>query len=134
MEGTGLGAVVVHKIAAGKEGTLAAVDLGYEEEVHMAAAEVEGMLVVEGMDCVKDPRMVAVVVADSPGCIGFGVGILPVAAVMEVADLVHTLPAHIHDGVGQTHRSPAGVGNLVGSPEEGTGSAEAADILLSKRK
>lgn len=138
VESTGLVAVVVHKMAAGKEGTLAAVDLGYGEEAHMAAAEVEGMLVVGGMDCVRRLRTVAVVVVDIPGCIGFGMGILPAAAVMEVGDLVHTLPvahqglpAHIHGVVGEGH-SPAGMGNLVvGSPEKDTGSAEAADILLS---
>lgn len=135
VEGTGLGAVVVHKMAAGEEGNLAAVDLGYGEEVHTAA--VEG-----GTDCVKELRMVAVVVVDSPGCIGSGVGILPAAGMMEVADLVHTLPvahqglpAHIPGAMGEGHRSPAGVGNLVmGSPEEDTGLAEAAGILLSKGK
>lgn len=142
VEGTCLGAVVVHKRVAGNEGTLAAEDLGYEEEVHMAAEEVEGMLVVGGMDCLKELRMVAVVVVDSPGCIGFGMGILPAAAMIEVGDLVHILPvahqglpAHIHGAVGEGHRSPAGVGNLVVcSPEEDTGSAEAVDMLLSNRK
>ena len=49
---TDLGAVVLHKMIDGKEDTLVAVNLGYAEEVHMAAAE-EGMLVVGGMDCGK---------------------------------------------------------------------------------
>ena len=129
-----LEAVVLRKVAVGVGGSLAAVDLGYGEEVHMAAAEVEGILVVGGMDCVKELRMV----------LG-GVHILPAAAVKEAADrvllshLVDTLRvgrrsdplAHILEGAQQTHRSPAGVGYLVvGILEEGIDLAEAAGILL----
>ena len=128
MVGIGFGAVVVHKTAVGEEGILAAVDCGYGEEVHMAAAAVEGMLVGD-MDCVRRHRKVAV---GNPGCTGFGVDILPVAAVMEVADLVHILPVpRILEGVRQAHRSPVGAGNLVvGNSEAGTGLAGDADILL----
>lgn len=136
----GLVAAVVHKVAVGKEDTLAAVDLGYEEELHTAAEHLEGMLVVEGMDCVKGPHMVAVAVVGNPGCTGLEVHILLVVAVRGVADLVHTLhvarlPAHTLELVGEAHRSPAGVDSpVVGNPEEDTGSAEAAGILLSNRE
>ena len=159
--GIGLEAVVLRKVAAGVEDilaavdlgygeevhkasaedlghgeevhTTAAVDLGYGEEVHMAVAEVEGIPVVGGMDYVEELRMVA------------GVRILPAAAVKEGADLVllshladslrvgpHSdLLAHIFEEARQTHRSLAGVGNLVvGLLEEGIESAEAAGILL----
>ena len=147
--GIGSEVVVLRKVAVGVEDILAAVDLGYgeevhttvavdlgyEEEVHMAAAEVEGILVAGGMDYVKELRMVA------------GVRILlPVAAVKEAADLVllshladslrvgrrSDLLAHILAKAAQIHRSPAVVGNLVvvGILEEGIDSAEAADILL----
>ena len=128
MVGIGLGAVVVHKAAVGEEGILAAGDWGCGEEVHMAAAAVEGMLLVGGMDCVRRHRMVAV----DPDCTGFGGDILPVAAVVEVADLVHILLVpRILEGVRQAHRSPAGAGNLVaGNSETGTGLSEAAGTLL----
>ena len=129
MVGIGFGAVVVHKAAVGGEGILAAVDCGYGEEVHMAVAAVEGMLVVGDMDCVRRHRKVAV---GNPGCTGFGVDILPAAAVMEVAGLVHVLRVpRILEGVRQAHRSPAEAGNLVvGNSEAGTGLAGAAGILL----
>ena len=122
--------VVVHKVAVGEEGILAAVDWRYGEEVHMAVA-VEGMLVVGDMDCVKRHHKVAVGI---PDCTGFEVDILPAAAVMEVADLVHILRVpRILEGVRQAHRSPAGAGNLViGNYEAGTGLAAAAGILLPK--
>ena len=138
--GIGLGAVVVHKMTVGKEDTLAAVGSGYEEGLRMAAAELEGMLVVEGMDCVKGPHMVAVAVVGNPGCTGLEVHILLDAAVREVADLVDTLhvarlPVHILEQVGEGHHNPAGMGRLVmGNPEEDIGSAEAAGILLSNRE
>ena len=129
MVGIGFGAVVVHKTAVGEEGILAGVDCGYGEEVHMAVAAVEGMLVVEDMDCVRRHRKVAV---GNPGCTDFGVDILPAAAVMEVADLVYVLPVpRILEGVRQALRSPAGAGKLVvGNSEAGTGLAGAAGILL----
>ena len=135
--GIGLGVGVVHKMTVGKEDTRAAVGLGYEEGLRMAAAELEGMLVVGGRDCVKELHMVAVAVVGNPGCTGLEVHILLAAAATEVADLVHTLrvarlPAHILERVGEGHRSPAGVDRLeVGNPEEDIGSAEAAGILLS---
>lgn len=137
----GLEAVVLRTVTVEKDDTLTAVDWDYGEEVHMAAAEVEGILVVEDTDCVKELRMVVAGVAGSPGCIGPGAHILPVAAaVTEAADLVRSshladtlrggprsvLLAHILEGARQAHHSPAGVG----SHEEGIGSAEAAGILL----
>ena len=129
MVGIGFGAVVVHKAAVGEEGMFAAVYWGYGEEVRMAGAGVEGMLVVGDMDCVRRHRKVAV---GNPGCTGFGVDILPAAAVMEVADLVHILRvSRILEGVRRAHRSPAGEGNLVvGNSEAGTGLEGAAGILL----
>lgn len=68
MVGIGLGAVVLRKVAAGED-SLAAVGLNYGEEVRMAAAEVEGILVVvvEGMDYVKKLHMVVVGVVGNPG-------------------------------------------------------------------
>ena len=138
--GIGLGAVVVHKMAVGEVDTLAAVGLGYEEELRMAAEHLEGMLVVGGMDCVKGLHMVAVAVVGNPGCTGLEVHNLLAAAVTEVADLVHTLrvarlPVHTLEQVGEGHRSPAGVGSLeAGNPEEDIGSAEAAGTLLSNRE
>ena len=99
------------------------------------AAEGEDTLVVEDTDCVKELHMVGVAVADTPGYTDSAAHILPAAAVMEVVDLVHTLHvgARILEGEGQPHHSPAEVGNLVvGILEEGIGSAEAADILLSR--
>ena len=132
--GIGLEAVVLRKVAVGVEDSLAAVDLGYGEEVHMAAAEVEGTLVVvEGRDYVKELRMVV------------GVHILPAAVVKEAADLVllshlanslrvghrSDLLAHILEGARQTRRSPAGVDKpVVGMLEEGIGLTGAAGILL----
>ena len=129
MVGIGLGAVVAHKIAVGEGGILADVDCGYGEEVHMAAAAVEGMVVVGDMDCVRSYRMVAV---GTPDCTGFGVDILPSAAVMVVAALVRILPVpRILEGVREAHRSPAGAGTLVGgNSEAGTGLAGAVGILL----
>ena len=127
--GIGFGAVVVHKAAVGEEGgILAAVDWRYGEEVHMAVA-VEGTLVVGDMDCARRHRKVAV---GNPDCTGFGVDILPAAAVMEVADLVRILRVpRILEGVRQAHRSPAGAGNLVmGNSEAGTGLTGVAGILL----
>ena len=154
--GIGLEVVVLRKVAVGVEDTpaavdleevhtasvgdldhgeevhmTAAVDLGYGEEVHMAAAEVEGILVAGGMDYMTELRTVA------------GARILP-AVVKETADLVllshladslrvgrrSDLLAHILEEAAQTHRSPAGVGNLVVGILEGIDSAEAADILL----
>ena len=119
--GIGLEAVVLRKVAVGLEDilaavdlgygeevhtasaedlghgeevhTTAAVDLGYGEEVHMAAAEVEGILVVVvgDMDYVKELRMVV------------GVHILPAAAVKEAADLV--LLSHLADSLRVGRRS-----------------------------
>ena len=130
MVGIGFGVVVVHKVAVGEEDILAAVDWRYGEEVHMAAAAVERMLVVGDKDCVRRHRMVAV---GNPDCTGFGVDILLAAAVMEVADLVRILRVpRILEGVRQAHRSPAGAGNLVvGDSEADTGLAGAAGILLA---
>lgn len=87
--GTGLGAVVLRKVAVEKEDSLAAVDICYGEELHMAAAEAEDTLVVEGMDCVKQLGMVVVGVAGSHGCTGPAVRMLP-GAVTEAADPVRS--------------------------------------------
>lgn len=91
MVGIGLGAVVLRKVTVGREDALAAVDLGSEEEPHKAA-EVEGILAEEGMDCEKELRTVVVGVVGSPDCNGPAVHILPAAAaaaaVTEAADLV----------------------------------------------
>lgn len=55
----------------------------------MAAAEVEGMLVVGGMDCVVGLRMVVVEVVGSPGCTDPGLNVhLAAGAETEAADLV----------------------------------------------
>ena len=132
--GIGLEAVVLRKIAVGVEDSLAAVDLGYGVEVHMAAAEVEGIpLVVGGMDYVKELRMVV------------GVHILPAAAVKEAADQIllshladslrvghrSDLLAHILEGARENRHSPAGVDNpVVGMLEEGIDLTGAAGILL----
>ena len=127
--GIGLGVVVIRKVAVGED-NLAAVDWRYGEEVHMAAAAVERMLVVEDKDCVRRHRMVAV---GNPDCTGLGVYILPAAAVMEVVDLVGILRVpRILEGVRQVHRSPAGAGNLVvGNSEADTGLAGTGGILLA---
>ena len=95
----------------------------------MAAAAVEGMLVVGDMDCVRSHCMVAV---DDLDCTGFGGDILPAAVVMEVADLEHILRVpRMLVGVRRAQRRPAGAGNLVvGNSEAGTGLAEAAGTLL----
>ena len=88
VEGIGLGVVVLRKVTVGKEDKFAAVDLGYEVEVHKAAAEVEGILVVGGTDCVKELRTLVVEVVDSHGCIGPALHILHAAAVAtEAGDL-----------------------------------------------
>lgn len=80
--GIGLGAVVLRKAAVGKD-NLAAVELYYEEEVHMAAVEVEGMDYVMGLHMVVD------VVEGIPGCTVPGLDIhLAAAAGKEAADLV----------------------------------------------
>lgn len=90
--GIGLEVVVLRKVLVGVEDSHAAVDLGYGEEVHMAAAGVEGILVVVGgMDYVKELRRVV------------GVHILPAAAVKEAADLV--LLWHLADSLRVGHRS-----------------------------
>ena len=129
MVGIGLGAVLAHKTAVGEGGILAVVDCGYGEEVHMAAAAVEGMVVVGDMDCVRRYRMVAVGNSD---CIGFEVDTLPAAAVMVVADLVCILRVpRILERVRRAHRSPAGAGTLVvGNFEGGSGLAGLVGILL----
>ena len=132
--GTGLGAVVVHK-GSFEEDIRAAEDLGYEAEPRMAAAEGKDTLVVEDMDCVKELRRVAVAGVDTRGYTDPAPHILPAAGVMEVVVLVHTLRvgARILEGVRQPHHRSAGVDKLVvGILEEGIGSAEAADILLSR--
>ena len=121
--------MVAHKADVGVEGILVAEYWRYGEEVHKVVAAVEGVLVVGDMDCVRRYRKVAV---GSPGCTGFGRDILPAAAVMEVADLVHILRVpRILEGVRQARRSPAGAGNLVvGNSEAGIGLAGVAGILL----
>lgn len=86
--GTGLGAVVLRKVAVEKGDTLAAVDICYGEELHMAAAEAEDTLVVEG-DCVKQLGMGVVGVAGSHGCTGPAVRMLP-GAVTEAGDPVRS--------------------------------------------
>lgn len=80
----GLGVVALRKVAVGKD-TLAAVDLGYGEEHHMADAEMGGILVVVSMDCVKELRMVVVGVVGSPGCTGPAVDMRSVAAAVTAA-------------------------------------------------
>ena len=127
--GIGLGAVLVHRTAVGEEGILAVVDYGYGEEVHTAAAAVEGMVVVGDMDCARRYRMAAV---GNPDCTGFGMDILPAAAVMVVADLVRILRVpRILEEVRRAHRSPAGAGTLAeGNFEAGTGLAGVVGILL----
>ena len=118
--GIGLGEEVLRRVAVGKEGIHGFVGLGYGEELHMAAAGVEGMLVVEDMDCVKALHMVVVAVVGSPGCTGLGVYTLRVPR--------YGLPAHILE-VGGAHHSLAEVDSLVvDSPEE---DFDSADILLS---
>ena len=92
--GIGLGAVLLHKVAVGREDNLVAVDSGYEEELHMAAEE-EGTPVVGGMDCVEKVRMVIVEVVGSPGCTGPAVHILPAAGGTEAVDPVRLL--HLAD-------------------------------------
>lgn len=87
--GNGFEEVALRKVAVEMTGALAAVGLGYEEHVHMAAAEVEGILVVAGKDCAKELRMVFVGVVGSPGCTGPAVHTHYVAAaVTEAADQV----------------------------------------------
>lgn len=83
--------MVLRKVVVGKEDKGAAVDLGYGEEVHMAAAEVEGILVAGDTDCVRKLRTAVVGVVDSHGCIGPALHILlAAAAVTEAGDLVRS--------------------------------------------
>ena len=57
----------------------------------MAVAEMEDILVVGDMDCVKGLRMVAVGLVGSPGCIDSVLDIPPaVVAGTEAADLVRS--------------------------------------------
>ena len=134
VEGTGLGAVVVRKGSV-EEDIRAAEDLGYEEEEPHTAVEGGDNLVVEDMDYVKELRMVAVAAVDTLGYTDPAPHMLPAVAMKEVVDLVHILRtgARIREEVGQPHHSPAGVDNPgTGILEEDTGSAEAADTLLSR--
>ena len=114
----GSGGAVPRMVVVG-EGTLAAVHLGYGEEVHMAA-EAEGILVAEGMDYATKVGEVVVGAVGNPGRTGFA---------------VHILPGRILEGLPQAHHSPAGVGSPgVDILEEGIGSAEADDILLGNSR
>ncbi len=92
--GIDLGVVLLHKVAVGREDSLAAVDSGYGEELHMAAEE-EGIPVVGGMDCVEEVRMMIVEVEGSTGCTGPAVHILPAAEATEAVDPVRLL--HLAD-------------------------------------
>lgn len=142
MVGIGLGAVVLRKVTVGREDALAAVDLGSEEEPHKAA-EVEGILAEEGMDCEKELRTVVVGAVGSPGCNGPAVHILPAAAaVTEAADLVRlwhlvdTLRVELHPGhpahsLEMVEEGDHSSGVEVGILEEGIGSVEVAGIPLS---
>ena len=127
--GVGLAGVVVHKVAVGKVGTLAAVDSGYEEEAHMAAG-VEDILVAEGMDYVKGLHKAVVGVVGSSGCTG------PAAHILR-AGLQHGFPAD-NPVMGEgDHHSPVVEDRLavgipaVDIPEEDIDLMEAVDSFLS---
>ena len=124
MVGVGLAGGVLRKVAVGEVGTLAAVDSGYGEEAHMAAAG-EDILVAEGMDYVKEPHKEVVEVVGSSGCTG------PAAHILRVG-LQHGFLAHNPAMGEEDHHSPVVEGSLaVGIPEEDIDSVEAVDKSLS---